>query len=629
MHFLVKRGKGPVTGRARRGLVSRRPNAFLAVPALVALGLAALVSLPTVRARADDDGVSTASLRPADTTEPTASLILPHVLSDHDARLYREIFRVQEKAEWHTADRLIRQLHDKVLMGHVLAQRYLHPTGYRSHFRELRDWLRHYADLPEARQIYKLALRRRPRHAAWPRPPRARFPVSAANIAPDAVDPPPVRHETRGERHVYRHVAWLVHRIRLTEAGRYLDEASVQRAAGRAGVDRARALVAAGWFRYGKTRRAYDIAHKAARRSGGRAPKALWWAGLAAFRMGHYGDAMRFFAEMAKAHGIDDREQAAAAFWAGRSALRGGHMAEVGPFLDRAAKMDRTFYGEIAARIRGIGPTFDWSLPDVTDADIASFSEIKAGRRVLALVQIGQMQRAGEELRALRVGAAPRLLHTVIALTDATDLPGASLRAGRVLMGTTGQEVDAALYPVPRWTPEGGYQIDRALVFALARQESGFNTHARSHSGARGLLQLMPATARFMADNRHSFRGRSRAKLYNPRLNLTLGQKYVDHLLNGDVVSGNLVLMIAAYNGGPGNLAKWQRDVSHGSDPLVFIEAIPVRETRLFVHRVFENLWAYRARLHQDQPSLDALASGHWPVYVGLDNGNIGVAEKR
>jgi soluble lytic murein transglycosylase len=143
------------------------------------------------------------------------------------------------------------------------------------------------------------------------------------------------------------------------------------------------------------------------------------------------------------------------------------------------------------------------------------------------------------------------------------------------------------------------------------------------------LLQLMPATARYMAESRRRFRGRNRAQLFDPGLNLRLGQKYLDYLLAGDVVSGNLVLMIAAYNGGPGNLAKWQRQVSHGSDPLVFIETIPVRETRLFVQRVLENVWVYRARLGQQAPSLEALAGGRWPNYVSLDGARFGVAEER
>jgi soluble lytic murein transglycosylase-like protein len=73
--------------------------------------------------------------------------------------------------------------------------------------------------------------------------------------------------------------------------------------------------------------------------------------------------------------------------------------------------------------------------------------------------------------------------------------------------------------------------------------------------------------------------------------------------------------MIAAYNGGPGNLAKWQRVTDHGDDPLLFVESIPSRETRNFVQKVLASYWIYSARLGQDVPSLDAIADGEWPAY--------------
>ena len=122
-----------------------------------------------------------------------------------------------------------------------------------------------------------------------------------------------------------------------------------------------------------------------------------------------------------------------------------------------------------------------------------------------------------------------------------------------------------------------------------------------------------------MGRRRGAFRGRNRARLFDPEINLALGQKYMRYLLSGDIVAGNMIMMIAAYNGGPGNTAKWQRNMPHGADPLVFMETIPARETRLFVKRVLENLWIYRMRLGQKAPTLDALAGGRWPYYIRLD----------
>ena len=80
--------------------------------------------------------------------------------------------------------------------------------------------------------------------------------------------------------------------------------------------------------------------------------------------------------------------------------------------------------------------------------------------------------------------------------------------------------------------------------------------------------------------------------------------------------------MLAAYNGGPGNLKKWQMRPQKGAytDPLIFIESIPARETRIFIERVLSNLWLYRERLGEPSPSLDALAAGKKPLYISIKN---------
>ena len=135
------------------------------------------------------------------------------------------------------------------------------------------------------------------------------------------------------------------------------------------------------------------------------------------------------------------------------------------------------------------------------------------------------------------------------------------------------------------------------------RQESRFNVRAKSRSGARGLMQLMPATASFIGRKR--YRGGRRALLYQPELNIELGQKYIRHLIQQEQINGDLALAAAAYNGGPGNLAKWLKRARRWryNDQLVFIETIPSTETRNYVKRVLANIWVYRHRLGQPAPS--------------------------
>ena len=197
-------------------------------------------------------------------------------------------------------------------------------------------------------------------------------------------------------------------------------------------------------------------------------------------------------------------------------------------------------------------------------------------------------------------------------------MPSLAMRLDRALF-PGGSGYDGAAYPLPAWQPDGGFRVDRALIYAVIRQESRFNPRARSYAGARGLMQLMPATASFVARDRDLRRGKGRGKLYDPGYNMALGQKYLEMLMAEAAVRGDLFALVAAWNGGPGNLTKWRRTLKHQDDPLLFIECIPAPETRNFIEHVLSNLWIYRDRLGQDQPSLGAIAAGEWPVYTALD----------
>jgi soluble lytic murein transglycosylase-like protein len=135
-------------------------------------------------------------------------------------------------------------------------------------------------------------------------------------------------------------------------------------------------------------------------------------------------------------------------------------------------------------------------------------------------------------------------------------------------------------------------------------------------------MQLMPRTASFVAGQR-SLRGRKKDKLFNPELNLSLGQRYIGQLLSDKSIPDDLFRLTTAYNAGPGNLRNWERKINYRQDPLLFIESLPSRETRLFIERVLTNLWLYRDRLGQPSPSKDDVVSGTWPGYRRLD-GNVG-----
>ena len=171
---------------------------------------------------------------------------------------------------------------------------------------------------------------------------------------------------------------------------------------------------------------------------------------------------------------------------------------------------------------------------------------------------------------------------------------------------------DGVAYPIPSWVPASGWKVDKALVLALARQEPSFRPEAQSPAGARGLMQLMPNTAYHITKDVSIKQDKNR--LLRADYNLELGQKYVDYLMAKPIVDGNLFYIMTAYNAGPGNLAKWKKNTRYGNDPLLFIEAIPSSETRIYIERVTANYWIYNARFGMVNPTLQQVAEGKWPV---------------
>jgi soluble lytic murein transglycosylase-like protein len=552
----------------------------------------------------------------------------PRVLSDRDADLYRQIFALQIAGDWRAADRRMARLSDRRLLGHLLAQRYLHPTAYRSKYQELRDWMAHYADHPDAPRIYKLALKRRPKNYKYPARPAARPSGPAASRTKLQK---PYRSTKRLSKAKRRQAAQLkrqirrnVLRTRLSVTEKLLAGAQAKRLLDRVERDDGLSRVAAAWFYYGNTKRAFELADGAARRSGKHLPMAHWIAGLAAWRLDRVETAAGHFEKLAVSRTASGWTAAAGAYWAARAHLRLRRPAQMSRWLTVAAESPRTFYGLLAQRALGIKLRFDRHAHALQPAHVATLAAEPRGARAMALLQVGERQRAERELKNLNGGAAPAMTQALLVFADHARMPGLAFRLGHRLAATepSGPSLgilDGALYPIPPWRPKGGFTVDRALIYALVRQESGFNPNAKSRDGARGLMQLMPSTASFIARDR-GFRKRKRRKLFDPETNLALGQRYIAYLLADRAVGGDLFRLTTAYNGGPGNLNKWQRQMDYRGDPLMFIESLPSRETRLFIERVLANLWIYRARLGQPAPSLDGIASGDWPLYVALDD---------
>jgi soluble lytic murein transglycosylase-like protein len=337
-----------------------------------------------------------------------------------------------------------------------------------------------------------------------------------------------------------------------------------------------------------------------------------WQAGLAAWRKRDYKTAAARFAE-AYDKADDPWNKSAAAYWVGRSYLRAKQPAKVSAWLVKAAKQPRTFYGQLAIRALGTESNFDWRSPSFNERYAQAVLATRAGKRALALLQVGQVNQAEKELLVLQQDADDTLSEALLSLSQAARMPSLALRIGANTRMKEGKIISAALYPLPSWRPSEGFDVDRALLYAIMRQESGFNPGAvNSNSGAAGLMQLMPSTAKLVA-------GGKSANIKDPIVSMEIGQSYINQLTADDNVGNNLLKMVIAYNAGPGNLAKWFKASDAANDPLLFVETLPSSESRLFVERVVAAYWIYRQRLGQDAKSIDAIASGEWPKYHRQD----------
>lgn len=553
-----------------------------------------------------------------------------HVLSPVDIERYRSVFALQDAGQWREADREISRVNNQILMGHVLFQRYMHPTKYRSRFTELSAWMKQYRDHPGSERVFKLSLNRKPKNYRTPPGPSVSKIAEEEDDEGEIIEPfvpqeqvyrSPVKRSraTRQKiRSEQRHIRAHLRRNQLKGAAKHLTGKTMVNLFDPVEFDEIRARIAAAYFFQGKDEKAFELASLAAQRSRSIVTLADWTAGLAAWRLGRYEEARQHFESLATSSTASDWNIAGGAYWAARANLVSGWPEAVTPWLALGARYHHTFYGLISARLLGKRVEFQWDRPPLQPSTLARLFANSAVQRAVALTEVGQHHLAEREIRRLQPGLNRTSAEALLALASRLGLPAAEMKLARTTLDPASPYYAAAAYPVPRWTPAEGYSVDRALVFAFIRQESHFNSRAKSRAGARGLMQLMPATASFVARDRR-LRSSGRNRLYDPNLNLELGQRYLQILFNDDVVAGNLLMAAAAYNGGPGNLRKWLRKMKHQGDPLLFIESIPSRETRLYVSRVMTNLWIYRQQLGQQAPSLDAVAAGDWPFYLPLD----------
>lgn len=287
-----------------------------------------------------------------------------------------------------------------------------------------------------------------------------------------------------------------------------------------------------------------------------------------------------------------------AQYWQGRAyeALKDNASALV--HYRQAALYPETFYGQVARARIDASPLLHLNETAVEAVSAGEVDDDPLMPQIKILAELGQA--ASLRLfvdRDAEVYASPRHIKRLMLLLTDWGYPEIAVRLAKSL-SYTGTMMPAFTHPVialPPY-PGPGDAPDPALVLGLIRQETEFDAYAISSAGARGLMQMMPASAK-MAAKQAKLPYRPDALLHDTRYNMQLGMtEYRGHL---DRFGGSWVLAAAAYNAGPNNAKKWL--AANGdprvSDPIDWIEQIPFGETRNYVQRILENAQVYRARL--------------------------------
>ncbi len=538
----------------------------------------------------------------------------PQILSAEDVALYKQIMAAERKGQQARAKTLFAKVSDTSLLGYAEAARLL--SAKRVKIGDLVDWLKDNRELAIADRVYRLAVAHSTRKV------RRRRKTIIVAVVTNIPAPASVGRRTGGYEDLE-----LAEPRPSSDAARAVmpkilsaikdgqpDQALAlmqQVAANCPPADQAVLAhrIAASYRAEGRNSDAYKLATSIADPS---VPQLMWDAGFAAYRLGDWANAILWLEKLSETVSAQNNLRAQGAFWAARAHMQSGDPLKVVTLLNFAAEKQPSFYGQISERMLGIDTQTGFADAILNQDDLRELMAVPSARRAVALWQIGESEFVGPELNRAFVNNAERLDPAMAALARDIGVPNIELRASEAsaARGT----MLTGLFPVPPYSPDGGYRIDSSLVLSFARIESRFQTGATSPVGARGLMQVMPATAKKLGV-------KDPDTLYQPGAALAVGQLYIEQLLNS--LDGNLLELGGSYNAGPGAVSRWRNTKAGGKaggnaggdDALLFVESIPVAETRSYVKRLMLYHWLYRRRFGQDAKSLDDTARGQWPVY--------------
>jgi soluble lytic murein transglycosylase len=339
-----------------------------------------------------------------------------------------------------------------------------------------------------------------------------------------------------------------------------------------------------------------------------------WLAGTAATRIARHSDAARMFERYGLA-ARSSQTRSKGFYWAARAAFYAGQPQRSNAWLDQAAANPDQYYGQLALEKLGrrVAPPSP-SLAVPTGAERSAF----AGRPIVQATRaLGDMGRWSDQSLFIRAIAeqldSDRDRVMAAEFGRSIGRPDLGVWIAREARNKGDRFYTPAAFPEVSLPP--AYSHHWALAHGIARQESSFDRAAVSPVGARGMMQLMPGTARETAGR--AGLGYDLGRLTSdPAYNIELGTTYLSTLI--DQWGGNAALAAASYNAGAGNVRKWIRqngDPRMGGDIVAWVEAIPFSETRNYVQRVLENAVVYDAI--QAQRAGGTQQTGRLSTYLG------------
>ena len=352
----------------------------------------------------------------------------------------------------------------------------------------------------------------------------------------------------------------------------------------------------------GHITRAYQLAKKHSLKEGAEFAEAEWLAGWISLRfLKEPKIALKHFNNMY--HKVNyPISRARGAYWSGRAEFAMGNINKANNWFQTASKQPTAFYGQLALAWLNLNePNTLPPEPNLVAEEISEFQKLE-------LVKVIEILSAINNHDAIK--------HFLLAIADIRKTTSWKLltaryaaKHGRIDVAITiakkssrsGEELIEAGYPIinlPLVKNDDSLTIETPLVLAMIRQESVFYPRARSRANARGLMQILPRTAKKIAKNL-KIKYSKRQLTNNPNYNMVIGQTYLRNLI--DEFDGSYVLALAGYNAGPGRARKWLKLNGSPRENYIktidWIEMIPFRETRNYVQRVLENLQVYRIKL--------------------------------